>query len=135
MKLDTDYGRPVRKSTSLHGRKSTPKFIGKAEAYFVFHIGPNFQISLISCLCLHWLSVVCETRYEIVSFAASEIKKKHCCRWTDHISETVHFRKKLLGFPQTFLYKKWRPKTFSSKKWSLLLSDKKVNKFDRSSCR
>ena len=32
----TDYGRPVRKSPSLHGRKSNPnpKFLGTAEAYF-----------------------------------------------------------------------------------------------------
>ena len=45
----TDYGRPVKKSPSLHGRKSTatPKFLGTAEAYFVRHIGQNFQISLI----------------------------------------------------------------------------------------
>ena len=45
----TDYGRPVRKSPSLHGRKSTPtpKFLGTAEAYFVCQIGPNFQMSLI----------------------------------------------------------------------------------------
>ena len=45
----TDYGRPVRKSLSMHGRKSTPtpKFLGAAEAYFVCHISPNFQISLI----------------------------------------------------------------------------------------
>ena len=41
MYLITDYGRPVRKSPLLHGRKSTPtpKFLGTAEAYF--------QISLI----------------------------------------------------------------------------------------
>ena len=33
----------------MHGRKSTPtlKFLGTAEAYFVGHISPNFQISLI----------------------------------------------------------------------------------------
>jgi hypothetical protein len=39
----------VRKSPSLHGRKSTPtpKFLGTAKAYFVCHISPNFQISLI----------------------------------------------------------------------------------------
>ena len=47
---NTDYGRPVRKSPSLHGRKftPTPKFLGTAKAYFVCHIGPNFQISLIN---------------------------------------------------------------------------------------
>ena len=47
--LITDYGRPVRKSPSLHGQKSNPnpKFIGTAEAYFVCHIGPKFQVSLI----------------------------------------------------------------------------------------
>ena len=46
----TDYGHPaVRKSSSLDGWKSTPtpKFLGTAKAYFVCHIGPNFQISLI----------------------------------------------------------------------------------------
>ena len=45
----TDYGRPVRKSPSLHGRKSTPtpKILGTAKAYLVCHIGHNFQISLI----------------------------------------------------------------------------------------
>ena len=50
-KLPMDYGRPERKSPSLNSRKSTPtpnpKFLGTTEAYFVFHIGPNFQISLI----------------------------------------------------------------------------------------
>ena len=47
--LTTDYGRPVRKSPSLHGRKSNPnpKFIGTSEAYLVCHIGPKFQVSLI----------------------------------------------------------------------------------------
>ena len=45
----TDYGRPERKKPSLHGRKftPTPKFLGTAEAYFVCHIGPIFQIYLI----------------------------------------------------------------------------------------
>jgi hypothetical protein len=49
MKQRTDYGRPLKKLSSLHGRKSTPntKFLGTAEGYFVYHIGPNFQISLI----------------------------------------------------------------------------------------
>ena len=49
MVYSTDYGRPVRKSPSLHGQKSTPnpKFLGTAEAYFVGHIGQNFHISLI----------------------------------------------------------------------------------------
>ena len=44
----TDYGRPERKQPSLHGRKfnPNPKFSGTAEAYFVCHIGPIFQISL-----------------------------------------------------------------------------------------
>ena len=43
----TDYGRPVRKSPSLQGQKSNPKFLGTAEAYFVCHIGEKFLISLI----------------------------------------------------------------------------------------
>ena len=47
--MTTDYGRPERKMPSLNDRNSTPtpKFLGTAEAYFVYHIGPNFQISLI----------------------------------------------------------------------------------------
>ena len=46
---NTNYGRPVRKSPSLHGRKFTPnpKFLGTTEAYFVCHISLIFQISLI----------------------------------------------------------------------------------------
>ena len=49
LNFTTDYGRPVRKLPSLHGRKSTPtpKFLGTAKAYFVCHISQNFQISLI----------------------------------------------------------------------------------------
>ena len=49
MSAITDYGHPVRKLPSLHGRKSNPnpKFLGTAEAYFVCHISPSFQISLI----------------------------------------------------------------------------------------
>ena len=45
----TDYGRPVKKLPSLHGWKTNPnpKFLGTAEAYFVYHIVPKFQISLI----------------------------------------------------------------------------------------
>ena len=44
-----DYGRLEKKLPSLHGRKfnPNPKFLGTAEAYFVCHIGPIFQISLI----------------------------------------------------------------------------------------
>ena len=45
----TDYGRPERNQPSVHGRKftPTPKFFGMAAAYFVCHIGPIFQVSLI----------------------------------------------------------------------------------------
>ena len=48
----TDYGRPEGKEPSLHGRKfnPNPKFLGMAAAYFVCHIGPFFQISLIHSL-------------------------------------------------------------------------------------
>jgi hypothetical protein len=56
----------VRKSPSLHGRKftPTPKFLGKAEAYFVCNIGPNLQISLI------WVSLVRGLRYELLGVIA-----------------------------------------------------------------
>ena len=47
----TDYGRrrPERKLPSLNGWKitPTPKSLATAEAYFVCHISPIFQISLI----------------------------------------------------------------------------------------
>ena len=44
-----DNGHPVKKSPSLHGRKSNPnpKFIVTAKAYFVCHIDLNLQVSLI----------------------------------------------------------------------------------------
>jgi hypothetical protein len=45
----TDYGRPVWKLRSLHGRKSNPnpKGLGMAKAYFVCYNDPMFKISLI----------------------------------------------------------------------------------------
>ena len=43
----TDYGCLVRKSPWLHSRNATPTSKFLAKAYFVCHIGPNFQISLI----------------------------------------------------------------------------------------
>ena len=72
----TDYGRPVRKLSSLHGRKSNPKpkFIGTAEAYFVCHIGPDFFD-----LCLHWVSVVCGLNHDLI-FAAQKINCVCHCR-------------------------------------------------------
>ena len=44
-----NYGSLMRISPSLHDRKSNPnpKFLGMAKAYFVCHISPKFQISLI----------------------------------------------------------------------------------------
>ena len=47
--MPTDYGRPVRKSPSLHGRKSNTnlKFLGAAKAYCFYQIGPKFQNVLI----------------------------------------------------------------------------------------
>ena len=41
----------------MHGRKFNLKFLDTAEAYFVCHIGRNFQISLFYASC-HWVSVV-----------------------------------------------------------------------------
>ena len=54
----TDYGRPVRKLPSLHGRKSTPtpKLLGTAEVYFACHIWHKF-LDLFG-LCLHSVSAV-----------------------------------------------------------------------------
>ena len=45
----TDYRRPEKKQSSLHGQKftPTPTFSDMAEAYFVCHVSPIFQISLI----------------------------------------------------------------------------------------
>ena len=49
-RISTDYGHPERNQPSLHGRKfnHNPKVLGTAEAYFVCHIGPIFQMSLIN---------------------------------------------------------------------------------------
>ena len=72
----TDYGRPERKSPSLNSRKSTPtpKFLGTAEAYFVCHIGPNFQISLI-CTFIGCPWSVATTVTEAVSQAYEDLHK------------------------------------------------------------
>ena len=61
---NTNYGRPVRKSPLLHGRKSTPtpKFLGVAKAYFICHIGPNF-FSLIYVLIGCFYTVDQETTF------------------------------------------------------------------------
>ena len=55
--LVTDYGRLVRKSPSLHGRKSNPKYIDRYNrGIFCLPHWPN--ISDFFDLCLHWVSVV-----------------------------------------------------------------------------
>ena len=60
-----DYGRPVRRFSSLHGQKSSPthKFFGTVEAYFVCHMVHIFSFDL----CLHWVSVVRECKYSDLS--------------------------------------------------------------------
>ena len=67
MLMITDCGCTVRKSPSLHGRKSnpTPKFIGTPEAYFVCHISPKFQDSLIYALigCPYSVLIIIEDGY------------------------------------------------------------------------
>ena len=62
-----DYRRPVKKSPSLHGRKSNPnpKSIGTAEAYFVYHIGPKFQVSLIYAFIGYPQSVISRIFYDL----------------------------------------------------------------------
>ena len=46
LECSTDYRHTQRKQSSLHSQKfnSNPKFLGTAEAYFVCHIGPKFQL-------------------------------------------------------------------------------------------
>ena len=57
---DTNYERPMRKSPSLHGRKSTPtpKFCRYHRSIFCL---PKF--SDFFDWCLHWVSVICAQRY------------------------------------------------------------------------
>jgi len=73
----TDYGHPVRKSPSLHGRKSNPnpKLLGTAEAYFISHIGPKSQISLIYAFIGCLLSVCMLIRNSLL-FGTLEYSKK-----------------------------------------------------------
>ena len=52
----TDYGRPVRKSPSLHSRKSTPTLKLYGHSIFCLPHWPKF--SDFFDLCLHWVSVV-----------------------------------------------------------------------------
>ena len=83
--VSTDYGRPNRKYPSLHGRKfnPNPKFLGTDEAYFVSHIGPNFQISLI-CAFISSLRVRSPWQYPyrtkpIITLERENYKKKKRC--------------------------------------------------------
>ena len=89
----TDYGRPVWKSPSLHGQKytPTPKFLCTAEAFFVCHIGPIFQISLIYAFigCPLWqrekkirkLRLRTVGEYELWSLNLAMKKKKHSIKY------------------------------------------------------
>ena len=102
MVLITDYGHPVRKSPSLHGRKSNPnpKFLGTAEAYFVCHIGPKFQISLIYAFIGCPQSVI-ELKFQIDALLQTleELFLKHyqhnhtCGIQLEHSQQNVDLRK------------------------------------------
>ena len=60
-----------RNTDARQGRKSTPtpKFLGTPEAYFVCHIIPNFQISLIYAFI--WVSVVHDSDLMALGFIPS----------------------------------------------------------------
>ena len=70
IRILTKYGRLVRKSSSLHGRKSNPnpKFIGTAEAYFCLPHRP--KIAGYFDLCLHWVSVVRAYTYVLTYYSS-----------------------------------------------------------------
>ena len=99
MLRNTDYGRPERKQPSLHGRKfnPNPKFLGTAEAYFVCHIGPIFQISLIYAFiartteygCMITKETACKTRSRITS-------QSKIFQWPTNVSAT--FRQNISDF-------------------------------------
>ena len=58
---------PIEESPSLHGQKSTPtpKFLGTTKAYFVWDIGPNFQIyAFIRCPCSHRSVVINVSKFQ-----------------------------------------------------------------------
>ena len=105
----TDYGRPVRKLPSLHGRKSTPtpKFSGTAEAYFVCHIGPNFQIYLI------YTFIGCPTSVVRVSMLPSACKRQ--IQKKSPWSNLSHERLTKVAF----LIKNWHIIKFKSRKNTL----------------
>ena len=68
-----------------------------AEAYFVCHIGPNFQISNFD-LCLHWVSVVRAFNYR-------EREKMPC-----HVKSWNHLDKKVTSFQRRVSFKKEQEK-------------------------
>ena len=77
--MSTDYRHPERKESSLHSQKfnPNPKFLGTDEAYFVCHISPIFQISLIyafigcssSVLMRIWASILQRKRSDELNFS------------------------------------------------------------------
>ena len=54
----TDYGRPVRKLPSLHGRKSNPQSQIFRYGRSIFCLPHRPKISYFFDLCFHWVSVV-----------------------------------------------------------------------------
>ena len=52
--LNMDYGRPLRKLSSLQGQKSNPnpKFLGMAEAYFVCQSVQKISLIYVFIRCL-----------------------------------------------------------------------------------
>ena len=69
----------MRKSSSLYGQKSNPnpKFLGTAKAYFVGHIGPKFQISLIYAFIGQWAVLLLGVRTLYPKLIANTIVAKY----------------------------------------------------------
>ena len=85
----TNYGHPKKKWPSLHGQifNPNPKSLGTTEAYFVCHISPIFQISLICAF------IGCPYSVDR-GFVCSIIGGKHGIfstqRWLSNLSYQLH---------------------------------------------
>ena len=97
--ISTDYRHPVRKSPSLHSQKSNPnpKLLGTAEAYFVCHIGPKFQIFWF----MSSLGVSSPSLYLIASELIIPNTQSACFHYCHFTALKVHLFKNM--FPESRL--------------------------------
>ena len=81
-----------RKTSSLHGQRftPTPKFLSTAQAYFVYHIGPIFQISSLGVRSL-WHGLTWATNSYYMLWTTIIYARYHLETWNIYKSALNYF--------------------------------------------